>query len=130
MGDRSKAKDFLAKPMSFLAAWGAPLALLLALSLFRGDTPLLADAGLTIVALAWMGVACLANAARCGRRHCFYSGPVFLVAAFAVLLVATGAVPIEPRYIGDIVWAALALAGLTFVPEWIQGRYRANRFHD
>ena len=27
------------------------------------------------------GAACLANAARCGRRHCYFTGPLFLLAA-------------------------------------------------
>ena len=39
-------------------------------------------------ALAWMGAACLANARRCGRMHCFFTGPFFL--AMAALALAVG----------------------------------------
>lgn len=31
--------------------------------------------------LAIMGTACVANAARCGRRHCYLTGPMFLATA-------------------------------------------------
>lgn len=31
-----------------------------------------------------MGAACLANAARCGRVHCYVTGPLFLLAAYTL----------------------------------------------
>lgn len=40
--------------------------------------------------LAWMGWACLANARRCGRTHCRYTGPFFLVMAGLVLAYGAG----------------------------------------
>ena len=33
--------------------------------------------------LAFMGVTCLANAARCGRIDCFFTGPFFTLGAIA-----------------------------------------------
>ena len=33
---------------------------------------------LWIPSFALMGIACLANARRCGRLHCFLTGPLFL----------------------------------------------------
>ncbi len=38
------------------------------------------------VSLAWMGVACVANAVRCGRTHCYFTGPFFFVMACLTLL--------------------------------------------
>ena len=49
------------------------------------------------IALVWMGTACLANARRCGRTHCYLTGPFFLVMAMAVLLHGYGLVPLGPH---------------------------------
>ncbi len=35
----------------------------------------------------WMGIACLMNAKRCKRRHCYYSGPTFIAGGVSILLV-------------------------------------------
>jgi len=40
--------------------------------------------------LAWMGVACLMNARRCGRRHCYYTGPFFSGLAVVSLVYGLG----------------------------------------
>jgi hypothetical protein len=66
------------------------------------------------------GVACVANARRCGRLHCYFTGPLYLVAAVATLLVGVGWVPLGWSWI-----AAAAIGGtvLAYVPEWVRGRY-------
>lgn len=51
-----------------------------------------------IAMLVWMGLACVANAHRCGRTHCRYTGPFFLgmaglVAAYAIGLLPLGTQP-------------------------------------
>ena len=33
------------------------------------------------VAFTWMGIACVFNATRCGRMHCYFTGPFFLLLA-------------------------------------------------
>ena len=38
-----------------------------------------------IVALLWMGGACLVNAVRCGRLHCYVTGPFFLLGAIGLV---------------------------------------------
>ena len=45
-------------------------------------------------ALTVMGGACLANASRCGRIHCYVTGPFFLLAALATLLYGAGVIPL------------------------------------
>lgn len=73
-----------------------------------------------------MGAACLVNAMRCGRIHCYFTGPYFIVMAAIVLACGTGAVSFGPH-----TWNYLGLAllvggaGLTFGPEFLLGRYRA-----
>ena len=46
------------------------------------------------LAFAVMAVACLVNARGCGRRHCFYTGPLFLLAALATLLYGLQLLPL------------------------------------
>src|SRR5229473_1500376 len=50
-----------------------------------------------IPAFLIMGVGCLVNASRCGRLHCYITGPVFLLAAIYVGLSTMSIVPIRPR---------------------------------
>ena len=41
--------------------------------------------------LAWMGVACILNAQRCGRTHCRYTGPYYLAMILPVCILGTTA---------------------------------------
>jgi hypothetical protein len=38
-----------------------------------------------VVALVWMGLACILNARHCGRVHCRYTGPYYLAMIIPVL---------------------------------------------
>ena len=42
------------------------------------------------VALVTMGVACIVNALRCGRVHCYLTGPFFLLMALVALSYGLG----------------------------------------
>lgn len=80
-----------------------------------------ARAWLWIPAFLVMGAACLVNAARCGRLHCFVTGPVYLLAAIYVALAAFGLVPMRPNIF------LLIVVGITicaFVAERPLGTYR------
>ncbi len=79
---------------------------------------------------AVMGTACLVNARRCGRRHCFYTGPL-LLAALASLLHGLGVLPLGRHGWSWIAGVALggsilACCGL----ERIMGRYAARHPSD
>lgn len=82
-------------------------------------------------ALGIMGVACLANAARCGRVHCYLTGPFLLAMAVVTLLYGVGMIPL-----GRHGWTALTLAiligaiVLTCLPEIFFGKYRTDRGGD
>ena len=67
------------------------------------------------------GLSCVANAGRCGRLHCYLTGPLYLLLAAATLL--TGFEVVTPRW-GWIPSIALAGTVLAFVPEWFRGKYR------
>jgi hypothetical protein len=75
-------------------AWGLPTALLI-LGMFM-PTPI--RTGVWAGALIWMGVACIANAARCGRTHCYLTGPFFLAMAEVTVAHGTG---VKPRMAVD-----------------------------
>lgn len=103
-----------------LLIWGLPVVLLV----------LSAGLGGVYTALAWppllafMGGACLWNARRCGRRHCYYTGPFFLLLALLSLLYGLGVLPLGPR---GWTWLSSTLVVgaciLICVPEWLSGRY-------
>jgi hypothetical protein len=54
--------------------WWIPAAVLVAAAF--SNSPYLVVIWPTL--LAWMGGACLVNARRCGRRHCYLTAPFFL----------------------------------------------------
>jgi hypothetical protein len=76
--------------------------------------------------LTGMGGACLLNARRCARTHCYVTGPFFLVLAIVGLLYGLGVLPL-----GVNGWralsAALLIGGaiLVYVPDRLFGHYRA-----
>lgn len=78
-------------------------------------------------AFAVAGVACAVNALRCGRLHCYYTGPLFLLAALASLLYGLGLLPLGPHGWDWILWVAaggtlLACCGL----EMLLGKYKTK----
>ena len=78
---------------------------------------------LWIPAFLVMGVACFANAARCGRVHCYITGPLSLLAIVYVLLAEFYLVPIDAGYFLDSI---LAISILAFLPEIPFGKYRGR----
>src|ERR1700724_3955706 len=82
--------DWVGSTRAKLVAWGLPHAALLA------GLPVVVPARTVIwvVALAWMGVACILNARRCGRTHCRFTGPYYLVMIIPVLSLGLGVVPV------------------------------------
>jgi hypothetical protein len=76
---------------------------------------------LWIPAFLVMGVACLANAMRCHRTHCYITGPLFLGAA---LYVGLSAIHLVPLYSGLLLNVVLVLTVLGFLVEVPLGKYR------
>ena len=114
-------KDWVGEPRSYALAWGLPSAALLSGIFVEPGL----RTGIWTLSLVWMGLACSANAARCGRRHCFLTGPFFLVMAAAVLLHGTGVFWLGQR---GWWWLGLTLVvggygGLWLLPEKLWGKY-------
>ena len=64
-----------------------------AIAIVVGGAPAISSGWRTAVwtvALATLGAACIANALRCGRAHCYLTGPFFLLMALVVLSYGLG----------------------------------------
>ena len=80
------------------------------------------------VALATMGAACIVNALRCGRVHCYLTGPFLLLMALVGLSYGLGILRLRGN-----VWNLLGLItliggiALWCLPEMLLGKYRKGR---
>ena len=80
------------------------------------------------VALGIMGAACMVNALRCGRVHCYVTGPFFLLMALLALSYGFGIL-----HLGRNGWNLLGLIALIgaialwCLPEMLLGKYRKGR---
>ncbi len=123
--ESSERRDWVSGAVSYTIAWGGPSAVMIA--------AVWAAPGLRAVVwaamLVWMGTACLVNAGRCGRVHCRFTGPFFLVMAVVVALHGLGAIPLGPlgwAWIGIAI--ALGTAAIWILSERLLGRYRVGRY--
>jgi hypothetical protein len=103
--DARPSADWIGNVRTNLLAWGLPhCAIIVALFL---ASP--ARAVIWIIALAWMGTACILNARRCGRTHCRFTGPYYLAMIVPVLVASLDLVAVG-RY-GWLALAALIIFG-------------------
>ncbi len=112
--------DFLNAPVAAIIAWGIPIGAMFAAIGVAHPV----KTWVWVVALAWMGTACLWNARRCQRKHCFATGPFFLIMIIPVLLYGYGVADLGA---GGWRWLGLAVGvgafGLMSLTERT-GRYR------
>src|SRR6185312_4494973 len=103
-----------------LLLWVVPIAILSASVSLGGLYPVIAWP----LALGFMGAVCLVNARRCGRRHCLFTGPFFLLMAVISLLDWTRVLDLGTRGWSKLS-VVLLLGGvlLTCVQEALWGRY-------
>lgn len=94
-------RDWLQSQHTNLLAWWIPWIAVIA-GLFA---PVPVRTALWVVALSWMGTACILNAKRCGRTHCRYTGPYYLAMIVPVGVLSSGLVPAR-------IYAWLVLAGV------------------
>jgi hypothetical protein len=122
-GQSIRSKDWLRQPMGMMFWWGIPIALGMSTNFLHLS---LTQTALTWAgAFAWMGTGCALNALRCGRRHCFFSGPVLWLGAVAAVLAGFGVIS-GPHMLNDVINATVVLVILSYVPEWIRGRYTSK----
>lgn len=114
-------KDLAGGAGSFVAIWIAPIlaAGLISFSGFASWAP----AAAWTLAFLWMGAACLINARRCGRLHCYFSGPILLCGAALIGAIGFGGLDLGPHALLAAVAVTLSLAALTYALELIWGKY-------
>src|SRR6266498_558348 len=93
------SRDWLGSVHTSLLAWWMPKVAILAGLL----VPVSVRAVIWIIALIWMGTACILNARRCNRTHCRYTGPYYLAMIVPVLALSSGVITVD--FYG---WLALA----------------------
>src|SRR4029450_8813086 len=115
-------RDLLCRGRSAFLLWCVPW-FAFALGAFMGSLGL--KTILWSTSLAVMGVACLLNASRCGRVHCRFTGPFFILCATTSVGYGFGLLPLGPsgwKWIG--LGTIVGAAGLCCIPELFLGRYR------
>ena len=118
-----KSRDILSSRLRvFLLYWLPAIAIVVAV------VPAISSGWRTVVwtvALGTMGVACIVNALRCGRVHCYLTGPFFLLMALIALSYGLGML-----HLGGNGWNLLGLMtligaiALWCLPEMFLGKYR------
>lgn len=107
--ENCRPKDWAAGRLALLGVWGVPAVVML-LALLLEPAP---RAVVWTAMLMWMGWACLANARRCGRTHCRYTGPFFLGMAGLVVAHAAGILPLGGQ--PWLILGTLALGGSALI---------------
>ena len=113
-------RDWLHSPRTGLIAWWVPHGAIVAGLL----APVPVRAVVWSVALAWMGVACILNARRCGRTHCRYTGPFYLAMIVPVVLFGAGSISVG--LLGWLFLGVLILAGgkiIWWATERVWGKF-------
>jgi hypothetical protein len=121
-----ESRDILSSRWRVFMLYGLP-----AIAIVVAGVPAISSGWRTVVwtvALATMGVACMVNALRCGRVHCYLTGPFFLLMALIALSYGLGIL-----HLGGNGWNLLGLIALIgaialwYLPEMFLGRYRKGR---
>ncbi len=118
-----KSRDILSSRLRvFLLYWLPAIAIVVA------GVPAISSGWRTVVwtvALGTMGVACIMNALRCGRVHCYLTGPFFLLMALIALSYGLGMLHLRGN--GWNLLGLMTLIGaiaLWCLPEMLLGKYR------
>ena len=117
----SSERDFLCRGPKAFFLWCVPWVVFV----LGASAPVALKTVLWTTSLAFMGVACLINAFRCGRVHCYFTGPFFILGAVCSLGYGLGLLPFGPsgwKWIGIV--TIIGAIALCCIPEFIFGRYR------
>ncbi|HMF27997.1 MAG TPA: hypothetical protein VKE42_04450 [Candidatus Cybelea sp.] len=118
-------RDLLADRQVAGAVYGLPWAVIIVSGFF--SMPALVRAVIWALCFSVMGAACAVNALRCGRIHCYFTGPFFFLMALLALFYGLGIVRLGGS--GWNVIGVAAIAGtlvLYYLPELFFGRYRRS----
>jgi hypothetical protein len=118
--ETQKSNSDLFRGGASILLWVVPVAILSVTASLGGLYPVVAWP----LALSFMGVACLVNARRCGRLHCYLTGPYLLLLALLSLLYGLGIMDLGKHGWSDLSLAlVIGAAVLICVPEQLFGKY-------
>jgi hypothetical protein len=117
----SESRDLVSRPLSFMLVWGVPILTMVTSNFI--DLPIRRASLVFTACFVWMGIGCAVNAFRCHRRHCYFTGPVFLLGAVLTFLVGFGIIDLGQNGFSYTVWGTIIIAGIAYLPEKIWGRY-------
>jgi hypothetical protein len=117
------SRDILSRPWSAAAVFCLPIAVILLSGTF--DIGNQGRAVVWAVCLGVMATGCLVNARRCGRLHCYFTGPFFILMTLASLSYGFGWLPLGTggwNWLGGVTVVGAVILGC--VPELLFGKYR------
>lgn len=131
------SKDWAGDKRTFVMLWGLPSGAMLAAG-FLGPMP---RTIIWTVVLLWMGGACVANARRCHRTHCRFTGPFLILMAALVVGYAVGLLPLGPygwgllegiTFAGSAIlwWASERVWGVFTCSEGVAGSSSTSKHPD
>jgi hypothetical protein len=123
------ARDLLSDRRTTILVYVVPTAAIVATSV--GGVGEIVITIVWTLAFAVMGIACVVNVVRCGRVHCYFTGPFLLLVAAAALLHGLRVISLGPK--GWEWLSVVAIAGtilLLTVPERLWGRYAVGARRD
>lgn len=117
-------KDLFAHRSAWLL-WGIPFAVLAVTAVVEVGPHV--RTGVWTLSLLVAGIACVANAGRSARLHCYITGPFFLLLAALSLLHGSGILSLGP-WGWTVIGAALFIGAplLIWGPERIWGKYASG----
>jgi hypothetical protein len=122
-------RDLLSSPLFSIVIFCLPIAAIIASGQLGAGNGL--KTAIWTVACLIIGMGCAVNAARCGRLHCYFTGPFFLIMAAVICLYGLGVLPLGANGWNWLSVALLAGGLLGFgVPELFFGKYHKARSQD
>ncbi|NIS38618.1 hypothetical protein GWN26_10500 [Candidatus Saccharibacteria bacterium] len=117
-----EATDLLQNKKLQLLLWGVPQ-LIFILGFFLPSSP---RAILWFLSLFALGIACLVNAMRCQRLHCFLTGPFYILTALLVGILVVSFNDFWTEWAIGLGLAIIIIGNLlSYFPERIWGKYKS-----
>lgn len=120
--EANRSADWVGSIRTSVLAWWLPHGALIAGLLVEARLRI----AIWIIALAWMGTACILSDRRCGRTHCRFTGPFYLAMIIPVVALGLG---VTAGIYGWLAVAALIVFGgmlIWLATERAWGKFASN----